>query len=209
MKHRLTLLGLMLCAVLWAGCNSAGTPAEKASAGPMSKVQAAVTAQGISSAMQKATSWHMTMKSADMEMSTDIVCPDKMHSQSTTKGVTMEMIRVGNDMYTKTGSKWMKVPTAANQAAVCGAPGNGFSGGASSRVPTFDPKVTMTKGGTEMVEGESCTDWNETTSDGKGGTMTWTLCVGSDNLPRLMKNGTVTMTYTNWNKPITIEAPKM
>lgn len=208
MKHRLVLIGLMLCAVLWSGCNSGGNPAESAPAGPVSTAQAVVTAVAISSAMQKATSWHMNMKSTGMEMDMDVVCPDKMHTQSKTKGMNTEMIRIGNEMYTKAGAKWMKVPSAAKQAAVCGNTAE-TSGGANSRVPTLDPKVKLTKGGTEVINGESCTDWNATVPDGKGGTRTSTLCVGSDNLPRMMKAGDAVITYSDWNKPITIEAPRM
>jgi hypothetical protein len=207
MKHRLVLLGLMLCAVLWAGCNSGGNPSEATSAGPMAKLQAAVTGQNISSAMQKATSWRMSTKTADLEMTMDVVCPDKMHSESKTHGMTMEMIRIGDDMYSKMGAKWTRMP-AIKQPPVCGNTAT-TSGGANSRVPTFDPNIKMTKGATETVNGESCTDWNGSMTDSKGGTRTWTVCIGNDGLPRMMKNGDATIYYSNWNKPATIEAPKM
>ena len=201
------LLGLVVCTLGWAGCNSGDNSGGEAKMNVVQKVQMAVTGAEISNAMQKATSYHMNMKSSAMEMDMDVVCPDKMHTQSKTRGMMVEMVRVGDNMYTKSGGKWMKMPTGGKQAAVCGNTAT-TSGGANSRVPTFDPNVKMTKGGTETVNGETCTDWNGTVTDAKGATHTWTLCVGSDNLPRLMKNADTTITYSNWNKPITIEAPK-
>jgi hypothetical protein len=154
--------------------------------------------------MQKATSWHMTMKGPGVDMSMDVVCPDKMRTVTKAGAGTAETVRVGDAMYMKAGPKWMKVPATGQPASVCGntaAPG--------SKMPTVDPNVTMTKGGTETVNGETCTDWTTTVSDGKGGQTSSIMCIGSDNLPLQIKTGQMVMTYSDWNKPITIEAPKM
>jgi hypothetical protein len=190
------LLGLGL--ILSLGCNGGGS----SSATPASYAETAVTGGMISSAMEKATSWHMTMKSGKADMSMDISCPDKMRMQTKTGAMTVETVRVGNAMYTKMGSKWMKVPSSVQQQPVCGA-------GASSRVATMDPTLKMTKKGTESINGESCTVWEGTSKDDKGATHTFNMCVGSDNLPRRVTSGDAVMTYTNWNKPVSIEAPKV
>jgi hypothetical protein len=220
MKHRLMLLGLMLCAVLWAGCNSSSNPSEGGSSGALTTVQAALTAQAMSAAMQKATSWRMTMKSGAMEMSMDVQCPDKSHTATKTGAMAMEMVRIGPDMYTKTGAKWMKMPTSGAAPPVCGAAmggvgaggGGGASGGGggnggSGKMPSLDVNVKLTKGGTETVNGETCTDWTATVTDAKG-QHTTTMCVGDDKLPRQMKSGDMVITWSNWNKT-TVEAPKM
>ncbi|MDP9268630.1 MAG: DUF4412 domain-containing protein [Acidobacteriota bacterium] len=207
MRRRLMQSGLGLSLFLGLafalGCSSTSTP-ESSYTSPVSKAQMAVNGASISSAMQKATSWHVTMKGPNVDMTMDVVCPDKMRTVSKTGSRSAETVRVGPAMYMKAGGKWMKVPATGQPASVCGntaAPG--------SKMPTVDPNVTMTKGGTETVNGESCTDWTTTASDGKGGQTSSTMCIGSDNLPRQIKTGQMVMTYSDWNKPITIDAPKL
>jgi len=175
----------------------------------VSKAETVVTGTMISSAMEKATSWHTTMKSGTTDMSMDISCPDKMRMQTKSGAQVIETVRVGNDMYTKIGPRWMRVPSSAQQAPVCGGGASGMNPGASGRVATFDPNVTMTKKGSETVNGESCTLYETTSKDDKGVAHTFSICVGSDNLPRRVTVGDAVMTYSNWNKPVTIEAPKM
>lgn len=213
MRHTLalfgSLLGLGLALFLGTGCNSASNSESSSATTPVSYAQAAVTGAAISSAMQKASSWHMTMKGPNVEMSMDVVCPDKMRTLSKTAKMTAESVRVGADMYVKAGSRWMKTPATGQPASVCGNAGNGYAGGAGSKVPTFDPTVKMTKGGSETVNGESCTDWTTTVSDNKGSQRSYVMCLGSDNLPRQIKTGDMVMTYSDWNKPITIEAPQL
>ena len=208
MTRKLALCGFVLCLVLWVGCNNASTP-ESSYSSPVSKAEAVVNGQMISSAMGKATSWHMTMKSGTTDMSMDVVCPDKTRMQTKTGNMTVESVRIGSDMYTKMGAKWMKVPMAANAASVCRGASASASGGAASRVSTFDPNLKITKVGTDTVNGESCTVWEQTWTDAKGAQHKFSICVGSDNLPRKVTTGDAVMTYTDWNKPITIEAPKI
>jgi len=168
-----------------------------------------VTGASISSAMAKATSWHMNMKSGPTDVSMDISCPDKMRTVTKSGAMTAESVRIGGAMYMKAGAKWMKVPTSAQQPPVCGGGMSGMSPGAGGRVATVDQNVAMTKKGSESVNGESCTVYESTSKDDKGATHTWSICVGSDNLPRQVKTGEAVMTYSDWNKPVTIEVPKM
>lgn len=209
MRRRLMQSGLGLSLVLVLGlaigCSSSSTPeSSSTTAYPASKAETMVNGAMISAAMAKATSWHMTMKSATSDMSMDISCPDKMRMQTKAGAQMIETVRVGNDMYTKMGARWMKMPGAAQQQPVCGG-----AGGANSRAGSVDPTATMTKKGPDTVNGESCTVWEMSSKDDKGVPHTSTICVGSDNLPRQMKVGDAVMTYSDWNKPVTIEAPKM
>jgi hypothetical protein len=198
MKRMLALLGSAVLLVFWLGCSSSSGPEATSTAGTPA---AAVNGAAIAAAMQKATSWKMTMKSGTGETTMEIVCPDKMRTQSKTGAMTVEMVRVGQNMYSKMGSKWMKVPATGQPATVCGATG--------SQMPAMDANTKMTKGGTQMVNGESCTEWTTTTTDAKGASVSSTMCIGNDNLPRQIKSGDSVMTFSDWNKPITIEAPKM
>lgn len=211
MQRRLTQsglgLGLIFGFAFVLGCSSASTP-ESSTGAPASKAEMAVNGAMINSAMQQATSWHMTMKGPNVEMEMDVVCPDKMRTVSKTGNMTAETVRVGQAMYMKTGAKWMKMPATGQPASVCGG-AEASSAESGSKMPPVDPNVKMTKGGTETVNGESCTDWTTTVSDGKGGQTSSTMCIGSDNLPRQIKTGAMVMTYSDWNKPITIEAPKL
>ena len=205
MQRRLMQSGLGLCLIsvfaFALGCSSNTSTSE--SSYSSSPAQAAVNGAAISSAMQKATSWHMTMKGPAVDMSMDVVCPDKVRTVTKTGKMTAETVRVGPAMYMKAGAKWMKMPATGQPATVCG------NTAADSKSPTVDPNAKMTKGGTQTVNGETCTDWTTTVSDGKGGQTSSTMCIGSDNLPRQIKTGEMVMTYSDWNKPITIEAPKM
>ena len=205
MSKRMCLLGLLVCGLVWFGCSSDSSN-EAASGGsmakPMSTAQAALDGKAISDAMQKATAWHMNMKSAQAEVDMDVVCPDKSRTTSKTGAMTAEMVRIGDNMYTKAGAKWMKMPGGMKQPPVCGATAT-TSGGANSNAPTLDPTVKLTKGGTQTINGETCTEYTWTAA-GKSSSM----CIGSDNLPRQMKTADATITYSNWNKPAAIDAPK-
>lgn len=203
MKRRVVrtvaLLGSSALWFLLAGCSSAGGPAETAG-----KPAAAMNGAAIAAAMQKATSYKMTMKTGKVEMVMEVACPDKMRTTTNSGGMMVEMVRVGKETYTKAGKKWMKMPAAGQPESVCGA-----AAGGSAQMPKLDANVKMTKGGTQMVNGESCTDWTTTVTDAQGKQASSTMCVGNDNLPRQIRSGDAVMTYSDWNKPVSIEAPKM
>jgi hypothetical protein len=212
MQRRLVQSALGICLAvgsgLGMGCSNAGNNESSSAGAPASKAEMMVTGASLSSAMAKATSWHLTMKSGSTEMSMDVSCPDKIRTVMKTGAMTAESVRVGDAMYVKAGAKWMKVPASAQQPAVCGGQ-SGFGGGATPRAATFDPNVKMTKKGADSVNGESCTVWEETSTDAKGVQHTFSICVGGDNLPRRVIAGDAVMTYSDWNKPVTIEAPTM
>jgi hypothetical protein len=137
------VLGLVLSGLIWLGCSSSSNSESSTTMGPVTKAEAMLTGAQITDAMHKATAWHMNMKSANMDMDMDVVCPDKMQMHSKTQGNAMEMVRVGNDMYTKMGAKWMKVPAAAQMPPVCGGAPSGQEKGAAGRVPTLDTTMKL------------------------------------------------------------------
>ena len=204
MKRTVALLGSLLL-FLWAiGCSSSSGPSDSgANTMTASAPAAGPNGAAIASAMQKATSWKMTTKAGGSETMMEIVCPDKMRTTTKTGAMTVEMIRIGNDMYSKAGPKWMKMPATGQPASVCG----GAAG--ATQMPKMDANVKMTKGGTQTVNDETCTEWTTTVKGADGKETSSTMCVGSDNLPRQMKSGDAVMTFSDWNKPIAIEAPKM
>jgi hypothetical protein len=141
----------------------------------------------------------MTTKTAQAEVSMDVVCPDKVRMTTKAGAMTSEMVRIGGDMYMKAGPKWMKTAAQGPNPANCGQ-----TAATSDKMPKTDASAKITKGGTETINGETCTDWTTT-----AGAASSTICVGSDNLPRQIKSGDATITYSDWNKPITVDAPKM
>jgi len=203
MRSKPTFLALALAGLLITGCQSAPRGGESGT-GPAPAAPATASASGeetlqaVGRALSKATSWRTTSttdRPGEVEV-TDIVCPDKM-KQVTPGGLGRTTIRIGEDEYVKAGEKWIKI-SASGRRRVC-------------PHPWSDPLLTsskITKGGTATVEGESCQEW---IIEGVS-LSTVTMCVGSDNLPRQVKarveDKVFTDTYSNWNKPAIIEAPK-
>ncbi len=191
---------LALAGLLMAGCQSAPSGGETSTGGGSAAPAVTPRAAGgnlnaMGAAMAKATSWHMATKGPGVDSEMDIVCPDKMKTVTKTGGMTMESMMIGKDMYTKMGKNWMKMANPS-ATAFCGA-------GSSMDKAAPAASAKTTKGATITVNGESCTEWTM----GEGASAT-TICVGNDNLPRQSKTGEMTITYSNWNQPATIEAPK-
>ena len=130
-------------------------------------------------------------------MQMEFVRPDREHiSMSMGDLGAIEVIRIGSDSYLKQGpGPWTKVPGQA--AAPVGVD-------PQSMVNSFNEDVkkgnVVTKGGLGLVDGAPCQEWNF-----KEGS----ICLGSDSLPRQMKakDGTMTMTFSDWNGNITISPP--
>ncbi|MGH9601940.1 MAG: hypothetical protein ACRD24_06075 [Terriglobales bacterium] len=194
MKATRVWAALALAGLLMAGCQSSPSGGEGGTGAPPAATSGG-DLKAMGAAMAKATSWHITHKMPEGETELDIVCPDKMKSVSKVGKMTVEAIRIGNDTFTKVGKSWVKT-TAPADSPLCGA-------GSSYAASTPSAFAKVTKGGTATVNGESCQEWTIESSLGSS-----TMCVGSDNLPRQTKRGDTTITYSNWNKPVTIEAPK-
>ncbi len=186
-----------LAGLLLAGCQSS-PPAGETPGKTMATSSGGGDLKAMREAMNKATGWHVSSKSAGVEAEVDIVCPDKVRTVSKTGNMTVETIMIGNNIHTKVGKTWVKT-TAPADSPLCGA-------GSSYAAPTASSFAKVTKGGTATVNGESCQEWTIAT-EGSSLPPT-TMCIGSDSLPRQTKTGETTITYSNWNKPATIEAPK-
>ncbi len=200
MKATKTWVALALAGLLMAGCQSAPTGSESGT-GPAptptstSSLSGEETLKAVGRAVSKATSWRTTSttdRTGEVEEVTDIVCPDKM-KQVTPGALGRTTIRIGEDEYVKGGEKWIKI-SARGRRRVCP---HSWS----------DPLLTsakITKGNTATVGGETCQEW---IIEGVA-LSTVTMCVASDHLPRQIKAAGSTDTYSNWNKPATIEAPQ-
>jgi hypothetical protein len=197
------LLGLLVCSLVWFGCSSQSSNENAMGGGAakpaMSMGGGTLDGAAMAAAMAKATSYKMTTKTAQAEMSMEVVCPDKVRMTTKTGAMSTEMLRIGGDMYMKAGSKWMKAPAQGPNPANCGQ-----TAATNDKMPKTDASAKITKGGTQTINGETCTEWTTTV-----GANSSTICVGSDNLPRQIKSGEATITYSDWNKPLTIDAPKM
>ena len=202
MTKRMCLLALLVCSLVWFGCSSESSTDNAASGGGMAKPAmsggGSFDGAAMAAAMAKATSYKMTTKTAQAEMTMEVLCPDKSRMTTKTGAMSTEMVRIGGDMYMKAGGKWMKTLAQGPNPAQCGQ-----TAATSDKMPKTDATAKVTKGATQTINGETCQEWTTT-----AGTASSTICVGSDNLPRQIKSGEATITYSDWNKPLTIDAPK-
>ncbi|MGH8458531.1 MAG: hypothetical protein ACRESV_04200 [Nevskiales bacterium] len=202
---------LAMAGLLMAGCQSSPSGGETSTGGA---AQPKPSASGgdlaaMDEALAKTTSWRMTIKGKTGEAETDFVCPDKVRTVRRTGGTTVEVVHIGDDVYTKAGATWMKT-SAKGQQAICRA-GNRFF---APSEPSGKEKIT--KGGTATVNGEICQEWIIGPDPSSKVKVTvnnvvnpsTTVCVGSDNLPRKMESAGMVITYSNWNKVPPIEVPK-
>lgn len=206
-----TILFILLATFLLVGCQSSSTPETGAapSAAPANAQPASATptAQGtgdahaMAAALYKATSWHAHSDHGTYSVEMDVSCPDKMRIVSTKAGST-ENIQTGGIMYTKTATGWTKAPAPKFFSVLCGPEGL-----YSQPTPLGGPIAAMTRGEMATVNGEGCRQWTLKLQPGVTPNEVVT-CLGDDNLPRQSKVGPTTVTFTGWNKPVTIEAPQ-
>src|SRR6266568_3811328 len=195
----------------------------------------------MTTARAKATSWRsrmvMNQQGQDMEIDSEVMCPDKQHTKMVKGGaVAMENYTIGNTMYMNIGGRVMKMNNPMSGPFECG----GAVTGASSSKPSsktsaggslpsmkdiasgleemqkMKDRVTITKGGVSMVEGSPCQEWNIVYNDPeKKVSNASNYCVGvSDHLPRRMTmqagaQGKMEITYWDWNSNISINPPSM
>lgn len=134
----------------------------------------------------------------------EFVRPDRAHIKSTMQGQTLDIIEIGQDVYINAEGKWNKMSSSSSPAA--------------DMIP--NPQTTedeinkslqegnsLTKGGVSAVDGQPCQEWVYKSADSNEG---GTVCVGlANNLPLQIKtsDGKVTIKFSDWNAPITIEPP--
>lgn len=195
----------------------------------------------MTSAQSKATSWRskvlMDQAGQQMEVDTEVMCPDKEHMKMMKGGtVAMESYNIGNAMYVNMGGRMTKMNNPMSGPFECGGNIKGASGTASSsrtsmggslpsmsdigkgleEMQKMKDRTTVTKGGVSMVEGSPCQEWNIVYKDPEKNVSTASnFCVGvSDHLPRRMTmqmgtQGKMEITYWDWNKNISINPPAM
>jgi hypothetical protein len=171
----------------------------------------------VADAIAAAKSYRMTVASSTTAQGQsgtfviEVVKPDRVHTKADMGGQTFEMISIGSDNYVKFGNQWTKTPSsgAANPLA-------------STVLLSSDPQQilsqmnagekdgTLTKGGTSQVGGVPCQEWAWTPSAAAPSQGGGTMCIGlKDHLPLQFKtnDGKIVATYSDWNAPISIQAP--
>lgn len=156
----------------------------------------------MAAAMSKSTGFHVRSEQPGMVFEIDVACPDKLRTVRTKGSETIETIQVNGVEYSKAATGWEQHPVPRAFSVVCG--DNGLY---SQPTPLGAPIATMTKGEMTTVNGEGCRLWTLKLKPGITPNELET-CVGDDNLPRRTKSTSSTLTYSAWNKPVTIEAPK-
>lgn len=142
--------------------------------------------------------------SKNLTMTVDVIQANgvvtRQHSVITAGGQTVETILIDTTLYTKIGNTWQKSTTTV--------PASSFG---------LDPKRTeeqikdalaknpITKGGQSTVDGRACQEWMIT-----GPSDTVVMCVDNGTALPLQvttRSSGVTIKFTNWNVPVSIEPP--
>jgi hypothetical protein len=139
----------------------------------------------------------------------DVVKPDRLHATvDSGGGKIVETILIGTTTYFKTGSTWQKspVPIPAATLGILSSDPQKLLALASAN----QQNRTITKAGADQVDGTPCQEWVWTPTTGSVGQVGGSICIGlSNNLPLQFKStdGKTVVKYSNWNDPLTIEAP--
>jgi len=157
-----------------------------------------------------------------LETTIEVSCPDREHIVTTLGDTRYESIRVGNQSWIRSNdSEWKAQPITADSYP-CGsnpgapAPWAMMNEGRdpASVVASMAGKLNaqVARGEQVNVGDSSCQRWvvsfQHPGSSGRG--LNYTVCIGSsDHLPRevVMGSGGLSTTYSDWNKPIQIDAP--
>ncbi|HEY8884214.1 MAG TPA: hypothetical protein VIO35_02790, partial [Chloroflexota bacterium] len=139
----------------------------------------------------------------------DVVKPDRLHATvDSGGGKIVETILIGSTTYFKVGPTWQKspVPIPAGPAGLLSSdPQKLFD-----QISANQKNGTMTRAGADQVDGTPCQEWVWTPTTGDVGQLGGSICIGLlTNLPLQFKSmdGKTVVKYSNWNDPLTIEAP--
>ena len=157
-----------------------------------------------------------------LETTMEVSCPDRERITTTLGDTRYESIRIGNQAWIRSNdSEWKEQPITSD-AYPCGsnpgapAPWAMMNEGRDpvSVVATMAAKMNaqVGRGDVANLGDASCQRWlvsfQHPGSSGRG--LNYTVCVGtSDHLPRevVMGSGGLSTTYSDWNKPMQIDAP--
>ncbi|MBI3964959.1 MAG: hypothetical protein HY329_04920 [Chloroflexi bacterium] len=205
---------LLIGAALLSACGgSAPTASQSAPATSAQTPTSSSAAAGegdikkMGAAWSAAKSYRLRMEGKDgqgnqVELNQEVVRPDRERLKMSNAGQSVEMIVIGSDVFVNAAGQWIKAPTGVQRPASLD-PGE--------MIKEIDATVAktdgVTKGGVVTVGSDRCQEWVLTGSkpDDAG-----TMCVGlADNLPRQFKakDGSVTMTFSDWNAAIKIDPP--
>jgi len=182
--------------------SSSGESSGGAPPGSPSNSQATAIANefaAFGTAFSKVKSFKATVSSnsgsgPDIEASLEVQPPDRYHVTSP----AVEIIAIGKDTYVKAGANWVKSPSgggAGSLAQIAQLPA----------LATAIPTASISKGGTETVNGTKCQLYSQA---GPSGTTEY--CI-ANNLPirLVVTSGTSksTVIFSDYDKPLEIKAP--
>ncbi len=156
----------------------------------------------------KAKSYRMNVESNEQDSSGTVVIefvrPDRAHIKANVQGETVDMIEIGQDVYVNAEGQWTKMSLQSSPAAAM-IPNPQTTEDEINK--SLQEGNSLTKGNLATVDGQQCQEWVYKSADSNEG---GTVCVGlSSNLPVQIKtsDGKVTMKFSDWDTPITIEPP--
>ena len=148
-------------------------------------------------AYSHASSYRATVQAPKGNVTIEYAAPDKWHMSV---GSTMETIAIGSDMWYKVNGSWMHM-------AGMGSRMQGGIDAAKSMVPTGDYKNDYDVTDLGMKDGYHAYDLRK-----KGASDHSVIYLRPDSLPAKIEathgSQTSTITYTDWNTPITISPPQ-
>ena len=146
--------------------------------------------------LSQAHSFHMSMQINGMAIETDEVPPDRFHVTSS----MFEMIMLPNAMYMKMHGTWTKVPGQTGM--------NSVDQTAALRSEMKSGSFTATDLGMKLVGGQMLHAYSVVSASSKKAS---TLYVNAQHLPARMEfgdaKGAGAATFSNFNAPVTINAP--
>ncbi|HJT01873.1 MAG TPA: hypothetical protein VJ756_22455 [Terriglobales bacterium] len=226
----LSLAALFTAILILTACSSSSQP------GPLGRAYASLRNRFSSgqSELQKtfdakkaARSWRsVTMlrmhPGRALETTIEVSCPDREHITTTLGDIRYESIRVGNQAWIRSNDGEWKEQPITSDAYPCGsnpgapAPWAMMNEGRDpvSVVATMAAKMNaqVGRGDVANLGDASCQRWLVSFQHPGSGSrgLNYTICIGtSDYLPRevVMGSGGLATTYSDWNKPMQIDAP--
>jgi hypothetical protein len=178
--------------------------------------------QAAFAAKQAATSWRMTTKLSVhdgnvMETRFEVSCPARERIISQIGSIRREMVRVGKRFYVNDNGTWYYQDVPDTNWSPCGknpgvpSPWAMLTEGRDllSVFALAQDKFKLSRGKNVTLLGKSCQVWNVTIDHPNAQGLGYGVCLDDQHLPVVivMGNGGLVTEYSDWNQPITIEAP--
>ena len=174
----------------------------------------------MSTAMQNARSWHLettlTEPTKQVQSTVEVYCPSRFHEVSNSAREeggehiedASESYWIEGTNYARKGSDWVISQQERSRTASCVLGPRRTD----ALLDRLDPILTMgkiRKGSKRTVGGESCRDWIASVRAPEGWREEFGVCIGDGDLPLevFTPDRRMVETYSNWNRPVRIEAP--